>query len=157
MRVGNYGGERVDLLDDYDFLARTITKKRDVFANRNSKSLREAGQALVRGAKQNILRIFAKIQSEPSAGGPWNRAKFSVRFRLAGSSLPMWPCALAVWDCRTPHQDNFYFFRLFFGYVVIFEIFELHSVSFFFSSMFSSSEPQAISLCMKSSISPSVS
>ena len=47
---------------------------------------------------------FRENPSERSARGPWNRTKFSVRFRLAGSSLPMWPCASAVWDCRTPHQ-----------------------------------------------------
>ena len=47
---------------------------------------------------------FRENPSERSAWGPWNRTKFSVRFRLAGSSLPMWPCASAVWDCRTPHQ-----------------------------------------------------
>ena len=47
---------------------------------------------------------FRENPSQRSAGGPWNRTKFSVRFRLAGSSLPMWPCASAVWDCRMPHQ-----------------------------------------------------
>ena len=50
-------------------------------------------------------RIFAKIHPNVRLEGPsWNRTKFSVRFSLAGSSLPMWPCASAVWDCRTPHQ-----------------------------------------------------
>ena len=36
---------------------------------------------------------FRENPSERSARGPWNRTKWSVRFSLAGSSLPMWPCA----------------------------------------------------------------
>ena len=90
---------------------------------------------------RNKMAHFRENLSERSAGGPWNQTKFSVRFRLAGSSLPMWPSALAVWDCTTPHQ--LLPFCLFFSYVVIFEIVELYSVDFVFSSMFSSSEPQA--------------
>ena len=53
---------------------------------------------------RNKMAHFRENPSERSARGPWNRTKFSVRFSLAGSSLPMWPCASAVWDCRTPHQ-----------------------------------------------------
>ena len=47
---------------------------------------------------------------------------------------------------------NFCSFCLFFSYVIIFEIVELYSVDFVFSSMFSSSELQAIT---KPSTSPS--
>ena len=53
---------------------------------------------------RNKMAHFRENPSERSARGPWNRTKFSVRFSLAGSSLPMWPCASAVWDCRTAHQ-----------------------------------------------------
>ena len=53
---------------------------------------------------RNKMAHFRENPSKRSARRPWNRTKFSVRLRLAGSSLPMWQCALAVWDCRTPHQ-----------------------------------------------------
>ena len=56
----------------------------------------------VRGA--NKMALFRKNPFECSGRWPWNRTKFSVRFRLAGPSRPMLLCALAVWDCRMPHQ-----------------------------------------------------
>ena len=76
--------------------------KRDVLQTEIRKLWRkraEAGREV-----RNKMAHFRENPSERSARGPWNRTKFSVRFRLAGSSLPMWQCALAVSDCRTLHQ-----------------------------------------------------
>ena len=100
-------------------------------------------------------RIFAKIHSNVRPEGLLEPlgAKFLVRFKLAGSTLPVWP---VLWQFgNAGRRINFCSSCLFFRYFVIFNIVELYSVGFVFSSLFSSSEPQAIST--KSSISPSVS
>ena len=133
------------------FLFTTVFSIRDVLQTEIRKLRRK--RAAAGWEVRNKMAHFRENPSERSARGPWNRTKFSVRFSLAGSSLPMWPCASAVWDCRMPHQ-LLLSFCLFFSYVIIFEIVELHSVNFVFSSciIFFSSEVQAIT---KPSISPS--
>ena len=94
-------------------------------------------------------RIFAKIHPNVRLEGPGTEQNF--RFgsgwlvRAAHVAMCFWQFGIAgrrIYSCS---------FCLFFSYVVIFEIVELYSVDFVFSSMFSSFEPQA----MKPSISPS--
>ena len=43
---------------------------------------------------------FLENPSERSARGPWSRTKCSVRFRLAGLSLPMWPCTFGYFGLQ---------------------------------------------------------
>ena len=95
-------------------------------------------------------RIFAKIHPNVRLEGPGTEQNF--RF---GSGWPVrvCPCGHVLRQFGIAgRRINFCSFCLFFSYVIIFEIVELYSVDFVFSSMFSSSELQAIS---KPSISPS--
>ena len=96
----------------------------------------------------NKMAHFRENPSERSARGPWNRTKFSVRFKAGRFEAAH--VALGVWHAG--RRINFSSLCLFYSYVIIFEIVELYSVDFVFSSMFSSSELQAIT---KLSISPS--
>ena len=97
-------------------------------------------------------RIFAKIHPNVRLEGPGTEQNF--RF---GSAWPVrvCPCGHVLRQFGIAgRRINFCSFCLFFSYVIIFEIVELYSVHFVFSScsMFSSSELQAIT---KPSISPS--
>ena len=97
-------------------------------------------------------RIFAKIHPNVRLEGPGTEQNF--RF---GSAWPVrvCPCGHVLRQFGIAgRRINFCSFCLFFSYVIIFEIVELYSVNFVFSScsMFSSSEVQAIT---KPSISPS--
>ena len=97
-------------------------------------------------------RIFAKIHPNVRLEGPGTEQNF--RF---GSGWPVrvCPCGHVLRQFGIAgRRINFCSFCLFFNYVIVFEIVELHSVDFVFSSirMFSSSELQAITT---PSISPS--
>ena len=97
-------------------------------------------------------RIFAKIHPNVRLEGPGTEQNF--RF---GSAWPVrvCPCGHVLRQFGIAgRRINFCSFCLFFSYVIIFEIVELYSVNFVFSScsMFSRSELQAIT---KPSISPS--
>ena len=97
-------------------------------------------------------RIFAKIHPNVRLEGPGTEQNF--RF---GSGWPVrvCPCGHVLRQFGIAgRRINFGSFCLFFSYVIIFEIVELNSVDFVFSSRstFSSSELQAIT---KPSISPS--
>ena len=117
-----------------------VTKKRTVsvnvwlgtFCKPTFGNFDETRRGRVRGKK---MAHFRENSSERSAGGPGTEQNFRFRFMLAGSSLPMWPGALAVWDCRTP-QKLLLFLSLF-SYVIFFEIVDFYSINFVFSSMFS--------------------
>ena len=95
-------------------------------------------------------RIFTKIHLNVRLEGPGTEQNF--RF---GSGWPVRVCpgGHVLWQFGIVGRHiNFCSFCRFFSYVIIFEIVELYSLDFVFSSMFSSSELQAI---MKPSISPS--
>ena len=97
-------------------------------------------------------RIFAKIHPNVRLEGPGTEQNF--RF---GSAWPVrvCPCGHVLRQFGIAgRRINFRSFCLFFSYAIIFEIVELYSVNFVFSScsMFSSPEVQAIT---KPSISPS--
>ena len=95
-------------------------------------------------------RIFAKIHPNVRLEGPGTEQNF--RFG-SGWSVRVCPCGHVLRQFGIAGRCiNFCSFCLFFSYVIIFEIVELYSVDFVFSSMFSSSELQAIT---KPSISPS--
>ena len=97
-------------------------------------------------------RIFGKIYPNVRLEGLGTEQNF--RF---GSACSGWPVraahvAMCFWQFGIAgRRINSCSFCLFFSYVVIFEIVELYSVDFVFSSMFSSCETQAT----KPSISPS--
>ena len=95
-------------------------------------------------------RIFAKIHPNVRLEGPGTEQNF--RF-CSGWPVRVRPCGHVLWQFGiTGRRINFCSFCLFFSYVIIFEIVELYSVDFVFSSMFSSSKLQAVT---KPSISPS--
>ena len=49
-------------------------------------------------------RIFAKINPNLRLEGPGTEKKFRFGSGWPVRVCPCGPCALAVWDCRTPHQ-----------------------------------------------------
>ena len=95
-------------------------------------------------------RIFSKIHPNVRLEDPGTEQNF--RFGL-GWPVRVCPCGHVLRQFGIAgRRINFCSFCLFFSCVIIFEIVELYSVDFVFSSMFSSSELQAIT---KPSISPS--
>ena len=91
--------KQVDSVKEHLTQTQTDAHTRDVLQTEIRKLRRK--RAAAGWEVRNKMAHFRENPSERSARGPWNRTKFSVRFSLAGLSLPMWPCASAVWDCRT--------------------------------------------------------